>query len=116
MILLTSSIKKNFTYEKQNWRDASKYIAKHYRKENCYIPIRNSIIDYSTGQKFMIYPSYYLKDNFEYINTGPTIQKYCSLIYFDGHTTLKKITHLLNERNITSYKILDYNQVFIVIK
>jgi len=115
-VLLISSIWKNFTYTKQDWKGASAYIEKNFDNTQCKIPT-TSRIDRPTGQNFLIYPSYYLGTKFSYLTNGPELQNSCNLIYFDGHTSKEKIHKLLLENKITvSYTILDFNYVYVVIK
>lgn len=116
VVLLISSVWKNFTYEKQDWKGASEYIEKNFDNARCQIPI-SSRIDKSTSQNFLMYPSYYLGTKFSYSANGPELQNSCNLIYFDGHTNKERINKLLSEKKITvPYKILDFNGVYVVIK
>lgn len=116
IVLFVSSSYMSFTYKKQDWRGASKYIEKNFDTSKCKIPTRSGI-DASTGQNFLIYPSYYLKSKFSYLTNGPEVQSTCSLIYFDGHTNEENIKKSLEENHIAvPYKILNFNGVYVVIK
>ena len=115
LMLLGSSVFKNFTYQKQNWRDASKYILTHYSPSDCYIPT-NKDADKGAWLNFIMYPSYYIGNKFTYKNSGPIIQKSCSLIFITGHSQRDRVVRLLAENNISSYEILDYHNVYVVKK
>jgi len=116
VILLSFSAWGNFTYEKQDWKSASKYIEESFDNKKCKVPVRLET-DASTGQDFVIYPSYYLGTKFSYLKTGPELQASCNLIYFDGHTNEKEIHEALSKKGINiPFKILNFNGVFVVIK
>lgn len=116
LVLLISSSRYSFFYEKEDWRGASEYIEKNFDNIKCKIPTRSSV-DRSRYLNFLMYPSYYLKNKFSYLENGPELQSDCNLIYFDGHTEETRIRKSLVENNITvAYEILDFHNVYVVIK
>lgn len=119
LFLVVATSVKNFSYEKQNWKGASQYIIDNFDSANCKVPIRSEI-DPSTGHGFNMYVSYYLGDEFLYSNNGPTIQADCDLVFFDGHwhfNNRMKLKKIMEEKyKDIKYKIIDFNDVFVVIK
>ncbi|MCF8321915.1 MAG: glycosyltransferase family 39 protein [Flavobacterium sp.] len=112
--LLIISTYKNFTYKKQNWRDASNYIKNIPNIKNSKVPIQ-SFSDGSFDKQLFV--SYYLGNKYNYIHSGPLIQKNCDLIYINGHTNEINIKNALAKYKIPMpYKILNFNKVFVVIK
>ncbi|WP_170245282.1 glycosyltransferase family 39 protein [Gelidibacter salicanalis] len=114
MGLLTISSYKNYTYKKQNWRDASKYIEGNFNLSKCKVPTR-ALSEGSFDRTLFI--SYYLGSNYSYSSNGPQIQDNCNLIYIDGHTNEEAVRKTLVNYNISvPYEILNFNKVYIVIK
>lgn len=112
--LLIISTYKNYTYKKQNWRDASKYIENKINSSNCKVPIK-SLSDGSFDR--LAFVSYYLGPKYIYSSNGPEIQENCDLIYIDGHTNEEGIRRTLVNYNISiPYEILNFNKVYVVIK
>ncbi len=112
--LLIISTYKNYTYKKQNWRDASKYIENKINSSNCKVPIK-SLSDGSFDK--LMFVSYYLGPKYTYSSNGPEIQENCDLIYIDGHTNEEGIRRTLVNYNISiPYEILNFNKVYVVIK
>jgi len=112
--LLIISTYKNYTYKKQNWRDASKYIENKINSSNCKVPIK-SLSDGSFDR--LAFVSYYLGPKYTYSSNGPEIQENCDLIYIDGHTNEEGIRRTLVNYNISiPYEILNFNKVYVVIK
>lgn len=112
--LLILGTYKSFSYRKQNWRDASKYIENNFKESNCIVPIKS--LSTSTFSK-LPYVSYYLGSEYTYELKGPQVQDDCDLIYIDGHTNIDGIKKALIDNNISiPYKIIDFNKVYIVVK
>ncbi len=112
--LLMISTYKNYTYKKQNWRDASNYIENIINSSNCKVPIK-SLSDGSFDR--LMFVSYYLGSKYTYSSNGPEIQDNCDLIYIDGHTNEEGIRRTLVNYNISiPYQILNFNKVYVVIK
>lgn len=112
--LLIISFYGNYNYEKQNWRDAAKYIKNNFNVSNCKVPIR-ALKDGSFDR--LMFVSYYLGSEYSYIANGPSVQNDCDLIYIDGHTNEIEIRKTLNNYNIsTPYKIINFNKVYLVVK
>jgi uncharacterized membrane protein len=104
----------NFTYQKQNWRDASKYIENNVNSSNCVVPIR-ALSDGSFDRSMFV--SYYLGSKYSYSSNGPIIQNNCDVIYIDGHTNKEEIRKTLIKYDISiPVEILNFNKVFIVVK
>lgn len=98
----------SYTYKKQNWRDASRYIENNFDCKKCKIPIKSNRL---------IFVSYYLGTDFKYSCNGPEVQKDCNLIYIDGHTNEEGVRNDLDKNHITiPYEILNFDKVFVVIK
>ncbi|RTY72848.1 hypothetical protein [Flavobacterium sp. LS1R10] len=114
--LLILSVFGNYTYKKQNWRDASKYIQnKIYFSPNSKVPIK-SLLD-GSFDRLMFVSYYFMESKYVYSPDGPKIQDNCDLIYVDGHTNEEEIKRTLVEYNINiPYEILNFNKVFVVIK
>lgn len=114
LVLLTLSTFKNYTYKKQNWREASNFIKKITNIKNSKVPIQ-AISDGSFDK--LMFVSYYLGSNYRYCHSGPLIQRNCDLIYVNGHTNEKNINDILVKYKIPlPYKILNFNKVFVVVK
>ena len=114
MGLLIISSCRNYTYEKQNWRDASKYIESNFNLSNCEVPIKASS---ESSFDRLTFVSYYLGTKYSYSSNGPKIQSNCDLIYIDGHTNQEGIRKTLENYNVsTPYKILNFNKVYVVVK
>ena len=112
--LLVITTYKNYTYKKQNWRDACSFIKKIPNIKNSKVPIQ-SLSDGSFDK--MMFVSYYLGNKYNYLHSGPLVQNNCDLIYIDGHTNEKGITETLAKYKIPMpYKIINFNKVFVVIK
>lgn len=112
--LLIISIYKNYTYKKQNWRDASRYIENKINSSNCKIPIKSSL-DGSFDRSMFV--SYYLEPKYVCSPNGPEVQDSCDLIYIDGHTNEEEIKRTLAKYNvIIPYEIINFNKVYVVIK
>lgn len=112
--LIIQSTYNNYTYEKQNWRDASKYVERNFNPLNCKVPLR-ALSDGSFDRS--IFVSYYLGSKYSYSSNGPEIQNNCDLIYIDGHTNIEEIRKTLINYNISiPYEILNFNKVYVVIK
>jgi len=106
--LFTSSAYYNSTYQKECWKCASAYIEKNFDPNNCKVPT-NSYAD--------IYSSYYLGNKFSYLRNGPELQKNCDLIYFAGHTKKEEIIKTLSKKRLdTPFDIIDFHDVYVVIK
>ena len=104
----------NFTYKKQNFIDASKYIDNNFNCNTCKVPIK-SLSENSFDR--LMFVSYYLGVEFKYSSNGPEIQDSCNLIYIDCHTNEVDIRNTLAKYNINvPYKILNFNKVYVVIK
>lgn len=115
-LLFFATAWKSFTYDKQNWRDASQYIQKNFDKKLCKIPI-DPRIDRVIEVPWLRTISYYLGTQYSYLTTGPKEQIKCDLIYFEGHKSKKQIEKDLIENNITiPYEVLDFHGVYVVIK
>lgn len=109
--LLSSTIYKNFTYIKEDWRGASLYIANNFNRE-CKVPT-----DFNRELMPILYSKFYLKDSVDYILGKAIIQEECDLIYFDGHISINRVKDILKRDNIVEgYEILDFNNVYIVVK
>lgn len=112
--LLMISTYKNYTYKKQNWRDASKYIENKINSSYCKVPIK-SLTEGSFDR--LAFVSYYLGSKYTYSSNGPEIQENCDLIYIDGHTNEEGIRRTLVNYNILiPYEIINFNKVYVVIK
>lgn len=112
--LLVISSFGNYTYKKQNWRDASTFIKNISNIKNSKVPIQ-SLSDGSFDK--LMFVSYYLGNKYNYLHSGPLIQNNCDLIYIDGHTNEKGIRETLTKYKILMpYKIINFNKVFVVVK
>ncbi|MCH4551228.1 glycosyltransferase family 39 protein [Aestuariibaculum lutulentum] len=112
LLIITSY--KSYSYKKQNWKAASKFISDHFSPSTCIVPLQSAK---DGGFSKLMYASYYLGDEYDYVSDGPVLEKNCGLVYFDGHTNLESIKLTLQAYGINKpYEIIDFNKVYVVIK
>lgn len=111
-MFLLSGIK-SFTYSKQDWRSAAKFIMSKVNMTDCKIPLRHKDEGFDRS-KFV---SFYLEKGYEFEALGPKIQEKCDIIYVDGHTNLEHVKNTLDRYKIDcKYRILNFDKVFVVMK